>query len=72
MNRYFGKRLYSVLSSVGTRGEADKLAKDWREEGFPIRITRGVKGRYIVWKGIVRSAEVVRERRKTYRSSKRG
>ena len=70
MNRYFGKRLYSVLDVRGTRKEADKLANDWRKEGFSMRVTIGPGGRYQVWKSIERSAKALALRRKSYRPSK--
>jgi len=63
--------MYSLLDTKTRKDEAQKLAKDWREEGFSVRITK-VKGGYYVWKSVMRKEEVVSERRKKYRSSKRG
>lgn len=54
MRRYFGKKLYRVLDTRSTEADADKLAKEWREEGFAMRVTVEPGGRYLVWKSIYR------------------
>jgi len=79
VNRYFGKKLYSVLDVRHTKARADKLAKEWREEGFSVRVTRCPNGkwgsaspRYLVWKSIERSARALALRRKSYRPTKKG
>jgi len=71
MRRYFNNKLYSVLDVREKKADADQLAKDWRKEGFSMRVTVGQKGRYLVWKSVERSVKAVASRRKAYRPSKR-
>lgn len=71
MRRYFNDKLYSVLDVKERKADAERLAKEWREEGFSVRITKGPGGRYQVWKSIERSAKALALRRKAYRPTKR-
>ena len=68
--RLFNNQSYSLLDVTTSKAKAKEIAKDWRKEGFSMRVT--LEGnRYHIWKSTERSAKAVALRRKTYHPSKR-
>ena len=71
MRRNFGGKIYTAYYHAHDKKEANTKAKEFREQGLQIRVTKDPGGGYLLWKRGERKPEIEKGLRKQYKLYKK-